>query len=101
MWTKIVDLKNNELNALRVFDNRYIKNKIRIYDDKGYTSFRGLNAPEDDVESESFTVISVDFLLLHKNKYYLQMHLDNCAGKIVDREMLDYLEDNISKTDEK
>ena len=101
LWTKIVDLKNNELNALRVFDNRYIKNKIRIYDDKGYSSFRGLNAPEDDMESESFTVISVDFLLLHKNKYYLQMHLDNCAGKTVDQEMLDYLEDNISKTDEK
>ena len=53
------------------------------------------------MESESFTVISVDFLLLHKNKYYLQMHLDNCAGKIVDQEMLDYLEDNIFKTDEK
>ena len=28
-WTKIEDLKNIESNALPVFDNRYIKIKIR------------------------------------------------------------------------
>ena len=48
--TQIEDLKNIELNALPVYDDRYIKTEIRTYDDKGYTKFRGLNAPEDDIE---------------------------------------------------
>ena len=40
-----------------------MKTKIRTYGDKVYTNFRGLNVPEDDIESESFTVISIDSLL--------------------------------------
>ena len=31
--------------------------------DKVYTNFRGLNVPEDDLECESFTVISMHFFL--------------------------------------
>ena len=30
-WTKIEDLQNIETNALPVYDNRYIKTKIRKY----------------------------------------------------------------------
>ena len=73
IWTKIEDLKNIKLNALLVYDDRYVKTKIRIYGDKVNTNFRGLNVPEDDIECESFTFISIDFLLFHENKYYLQV----------------------------
>ena len=34
IWTKIEDLKNIELNDLPVYDDRYIKVKIRLYSDK-------------------------------------------------------------------
>ena len=34
-------------------------------------NFCGLNVPEDDTECESFTIISVDYLLVCENKYYL------------------------------
>ena len=46
------DLKNIKLNALAVYDDRYIKTKIRTYHDKVYTNFRSLNVPEDDNEYE-------------------------------------------------
>ena len=39
-WTKIEDLKNIELNALPVYDDRYIKTKIRTHLDQVYTNFR-------------------------------------------------------------
>ena len=39
IWTKIEDLKNIELNALPVFDDRYIKNKIRTYGNKEILTF--------------------------------------------------------------
>ena len=51
--------------------------------------------PEDDIEWESFTVICVDLLLAYDNKYYLQVYFDNCACKIVNKEMRDYLDENI------
>ena len=47
-----------------------------------------------------FTAISIDSLLDYKNKYYLQVYLDNCAYKIVDKQMIDYLGDYPFETDE-
>ena len=64
IWNRIKDLKNIKLNALRVYDGKYIKIKIGTRADKVYTNFRGLNVPEDDVECESFTVISIDSLFV-------------------------------------
>ena len=67
IWTKIKKLKNTVINALPVYDDRYIKTEIyknRTYNDKFYINFRNLNVPEDDIECESYTVISIDSLLL-------------------------------------
>ena len=63
--TKIENLTNIELNALPVYDDRYIKTKIRTYGDKVYTNFCGLNVPEDDIECKSFLLIL--YLYLKKN----------------------------------
>ena len=69
IWTKIDDLKNIDLNALPVYDDRYIKLKIRIFGDKVYTNFCALN--EDDIENKYY-----------EKKYYLQVYLDNCLIKL-------------------
>ena len=95
IWTKIESLKKFELNTLPVYDNRYTKAKVRTYGHKIYTHVRDLNVPEDDVKCESFTIISIDSLLACKSKYYLQVYLDNCAYKIVKKQMTDYLDENL------
>ena len=87
-WPKIESLKNTELNALPVYDDRYIKTIIKTYSDKVYTNFRELNVPEDDIEWECFTGISIDFLLVYEKKYYLQVYLDNCHYKIGNKQMI-------------
>ena len=79
IWTKIEGLNNIELNVLPVYDDRYIKTKIRTYGDKLYTKFRGLKVPENDIEYETSTVISIDSLLAYQNKYYVQVYLEICA----------------------
>ena len=95
IWTKIEDLKNIELNALPVSDDKYIKSKVRTYGYKVFANFRWFNVPEDDIECESFIVISIDYLFVYENRYYLQVYLDNGAYKIVNKQMTDYLEKNI------
>ena len=71
IWPKIEDFKNIKLNALPVCHNRFIKTKIRTFGGKVYTNFRGLNVPQNDVKCGSFTIISIDSLLVYDNKYYL------------------------------
>ena len=81
IWAKIEDFKYIDLNVLPVYDDRYIKTKERTYGDKVYSNFRGLNVPEDDIECEYFTIISVDSLFVYGNKYRLQVYLGNYAYK--------------------
>ena len=88
------------MNALLAYGYKYIETKIRTYRDKGYTNFRGLNMPEDGVVYESFIIISIDSLLLYENKYYRQVYIDNCAYKVIDKQMIDYLDDNLFEADE-
>ena len=64
IWIKIEDLKNIEFNALSVYVDRYIKTKIKTCSDKVY-NFCGFNVPEDYIGCESFTVISIDFLVVY------------------------------------
>ena len=95
IWTKIEDFKKHELNHLLVYDDRYRENKIRTYSDKVYTNFHGLNVSEDDIECESFTVTSIGSLLVYGSKYYLQVFLENCDQKTVNKQMADYLDENL------
>ena len=42
-----------------------------------------------------FTVISINSLLVYENKYYLQAYFENCAKKIVKKQVTDYLDENL------
>ena len=74
-----------------------MKTNMRSYGDKVYTNC-SLNVPEDGVECKSYTIISSDSLLVYEN-YCLLVYLDICNYKIVDKQMIDYL-DNLFETDE-
>ena len=97
IWNKIEDLKNIDLNDLPVYDDRYIKIKIKTCNDKVYTNVHGLNLLEDYIKCESFIVIYIDLLLEYGSNYYLQIYLDNCAYEIAKKQMKDYLDDNFFK----
>ena len=100
IWTEMGHLKNIILNDFLVYDDRYIKTKIRMFGDKVCTNFRDLSVPEDDIECKTFIVISIDSLLVCEHKYYLQVYLDSCSYEIVDKRPIDYFGKNPFKTDE-
>ena len=74
--------------------------KIRTYGDKVYTNFRGLNVPEDGVECEPFTIISINFLLVYQNKYYLELYLNSFVYQVLNKQMIDCLYDNLFEANE-
>ena len=52
---------------------------------------------EDDIECELCTVISIDSLLGDDKIYYLRVYLNNCAYKIKNKQMTDYLDEMFLK----
>ena len=90
--------KNNKLMSFRINDEKLLEKYKAIWTKIGnlkntefkiFTNFRGLNVPGNDIECEFFSVISIDSLLVYDCKYYLQLYLDNCTYKIVNKQMTD------------
>ena len=44
-------------------------------------------------------MISIYYLLIYENKYVLQVHLDNCVYKVIDKQMIDYLDEYLFDSD--
>ena len=97
---KIKDLKDIELDNLPAQNDKYINTKIRTHDDKVYTILKDQMCQEMEQNVVSFTVPSIDSLLVYDRRYYLQVYSNNCAYKIIDEQKIDYLEGNPFETDE-
>ena len=94
VWTKIESLKDIEFNALLVYDDRYIKTKVKTYGGKVYTNFCRLIVPEDGVKCEFLTSLRlILYLVMETNIIYN-------VNKTVNLQMLDYLDDILFETDE-
>ena len=93
-------MKNIKLDVLPAYNDRYIKCKIRAYGHNVYTNFCCINMPEDGVESDFLTTISNDSLLVYEKKCYLQISSDSCAYIIANKEIINYLDDNLFESDQ-
>ena len=87
IWTKSEDLKNIQLNALPVYDDRYIKTK------KEHTIIKFILTLYQVISSRRWyriTIFSIDSLLACESKSHLQVYLDSCTYKIKSKQMTDF-----------
>ena len=60
IWNKIKSLNKKELSSKPVYNDKYIKTKIKIYDDKVYTNFQHNKIPKDNEYYACLSVILLD-----------------------------------------
>ena len=77
IWTKIEDLRNIELNAWSVYDDRYIKSKIRTYCGKVYNKiliayFDGINISKGIDPAKSNT--SIKYIICHYRSFIMGLN---------------------------
>ena len=63
--------------------NKYIKNKIKIYNDKVYTSYQHNKIPKDKEYCARLSVILLDSIFVNSSKeYFPQIFLEECKNAI-------------------
>ena len=66
-----------------MYNNKYIKTKIKICNDKMYTNFQHNKIPKDDEYCACLSVILLDSIFVNSDKdYYLQTFLEECKYAI-------------------
>ena len=80
IWEKISNLMNIEFDSEPVHgdNNKYIKAKIKVYQDRVNTSFQGEKVPKENASYKCLSLIMLDSVIRANKKYYTQTLLGEC-----------------------
>ena len=97
IWNKIKSLIKKELNSEPVYNDKYIKTKIKIYNDKVYTNFQHNKIPKDNEYCACLSVILLDSIFVNSNKEYCpQIFLEECKYAIKDRKIINTINEDLN-----
>ena len=99
IWEKISSLINIEFDSEPVYDNdKYIKTKIKMYEDRVNTNFQGKKVRKENALYKSISLIVLDSVIRVNKKYYLQTLLEECKYVIRKNKMESLVNDNLDLT---
>ena len=79
IWNEIKSLIKKEFNSEPVYNDKYIKTKKKIYNNRVYALFRHNKIPKDNQCDVCLSVISLHSIFVNLNKeYYSQIFLEEC-----------------------
>ena len=89
VWEKYEDIWNvtkNKLNikfrSQRIYENKYLKAKIREFDGNIKTNFLGNNLSKENTYYTCIACITIDSVMKMNKKNYPQVYLEECKYKI-------------------
>ena len=72
-----------------MYDDKDIKTRIKIYNDRVYTNFQHNKIPKDNEYCACLSVILLDSIFVNSNKeYYPQIFLEECKYAIKDEKII-------------
>ena len=99
IWEKNSSLINIEFDSEPVYDNdKYIKTKIKMYEDRVNTNFQGKKVRKENALYKSISLIVLDSVIRVNKKYYLQTLLEECKYVIRKNKMESLVNDNLDLT---
>ena len=102
IWNEIKDLLSGiRLSSDIIYDHQYNKTKVKTFK-MVKTLFDNDKIPEEKIEHECISCISVDSVLKIETKYYPQVYLEQCKYKIKERKirnLIDYDLDSAYESD--
>ena len=78
IWKRVRNLLNVKFDSKPVYDDndKYIKTKIQIYEDKVNTCFQGKKLPKENNKFNFLSLVMLDSVVRTKKKYYPQTLLE-------------------------
>ena len=80
IWNTIADLLDVQFDSYPVYDDneKYIKTKIRMYEDRVITNFQGKKTPKERSSYNCIALVSIDCIIRMNKKYCPQSYLCEC-----------------------
>ena len=95
IWNKIKKTLNIKFHSMPVYDEKYIKAKVKEFDGVVNTNFLGDKVPIDGVHHTCIACISIDSVMKMEKKNYPQVYLEECKFRIKKKKMSKFIDDEL------
>ena len=82
IWEKIRNKLNIKFHSLPVYDEAYIKAKVREFDGKAKTNFLGNRIPKENMHYICIACVTINSVMRMDKKNYLQVYLEECKYRV-------------------
>ena len=82
IWEVIKNKLNIKFHSQPIYENKYLKAKVREFNGNIKTNFLGNNVPEENTYYTYITCITLDSVLKMNKKNYPQVYLEECKYKV-------------------
>ena len=82
IWDAIKNKLNIKFHSQPIYENKYLKVKVREFDGNIKTNSLGNNVPEENMYDTSIACITLDSVLKMNKKNYPQVYLEECKYKV-------------------
>ena len=95
IWNKNKNILNIKFHSQPIYDDKYIKTKVKIFNNTINTLFSGNEIPKTRIHYVCIAAICIDSLLREDKKNDPQVYLEQCKYKIRKRELMNFIDDEI------
>ena len=95
IWNKIKDILNAKFYSQPIYDDKYIKTKVKTFNNMINTLFSGDEIPKERIHHVYIAAICIDSVLRVDKKNYPQVYLERCKYKIRNRELVNFIDDEV------
>ena len=92
IWNEIKELLGVKFYTEPIYDDSYIKTKVKIFSNIIKKLFSGNEVPKKRVEHSCIACISIDSVLKVDKKNFPQVYLEQCKYKVMKREPKDFID---------
>ena len=82
IWNVIKNKLNIKFDSQPIYENKYLKTKVREFDVSTKTKFLGNNLPKENTYYTCIACITLDSVLKINKKNYPQVYLEECKYKV-------------------
>ena len=81
IWNVIKNKLNIKFHSQIIYENKYLKTKVRQFDSSIKTNFLDNGLPGENTYYTCFACITIDSVIKMNKKYYPQVYLEECKYK--------------------
>ena len=91
IWDKIKETLSIKFHSTPVYDEKYIKAKVREFNGVIKTNFLSDEVPKENKHYTCIACITIDSVMRVENKNYPQVYLEECKYKIKQTKMTNFI----------